>query len=118
MTDAPLSKLRYVNEKFRVIELTSNAVNVGRIGDGALPNSTLVPIDRDTLEATVVLIPAPFDGGQRPPNRYIATIEDSTLFATLVGFAPEMTGTEVASWIGDVRVDIDETDQLFARVIG
>jgi len=73
------------------------STSVGRIGDGALPDSTLVPIDRDTLEATVVLIPAPFDGGQWPPNWYIATIEDSTLFATLVGFAQEMSGTEVTS---------------------
>lgn len=50
------------------------------------------------------------------PNWYIATIEDSTLFATLVGFAPEATGTEVTSWIGDVRVDIDGIDQFIARI--
>ncbi len=41
------------------IALGPGAVYAGRIGDGGLPDSTLVRIDRGTLEAVVLVIPNP-----------------------------------------------------------
>lgn len=95
------------------IYLTPTAVYAGRIGDGGLPDSTLVRIDRTTLQATVMLVPAEFDGGTEwPPSWHIATPEQRDRYHTLVGFSPDMTGTPVTSWIGDVVVNLEGIDQL------
>ena len=95
------------------IHLTESAVYAGRVGDGSLPNSTLVRIDRDTFEATVVVIPAVSGGLEDwPPGWLIADADQRTRYHTLVGFAPEHDGIEVTSWIGDVRVDIVGVEAL------
>jgi hypothetical protein len=36
----------------------------------------------------------------------------------LVGFAPEMSGTKVTSWVGDVVVDIEGIDGIIDQVAG
>ena len=93
------------------IHLTQESVYGGRIGDGALPNSTLFRIDRQSLEATVVVILShPESAPEWLPTWHVAGAEQVTTYVTLVGFAPEMGGTEVTSWIGDVVVDIDGID--------
>jgi len=96
------------------IHLTESTVYAGRVGDGGLPDSTLVRIDRDTFEATVVVIPAVSDGLEDwLPGWLIADADQRTRYHTLVGFAPEHDGTEVTSWIGEVRVDIAGVEALF-----
>lgn len=94
--------------------VTDEAILAGRIGDGGLPDSTFVRIDRGTLDAEVLLIPAPFDGGATwPPSWRIATPEEVELFDTAVGFAPQgASGTAAVSWIGDVVVDLDRLAAL------
>jgi len=76
-------------------------VFAGRIGDGALPDSTLVRIDRTTMMATVVLIPAAVHPSHEWPSGWITSASDqAAAYEGLVGFEPDMTGTEVDSWIG------------------
>ena len=95
------------------IHLTESNVYAGRVGDGGLPDSTLVRIDRDSFEATVVVIPAVSDGLEDwPPGWLIADADQRTRYQSLVGFAPEHDGIEVTSWIGEVRVDIAGVESM------
>jgi hypothetical protein len=99
------------------IHVTEESVYGGRIGDGALPNSTLFRIDRQSLEATVVVILShPEDAPEWLPTWHVAGAEQVTTYDTSVGFAPEMTGTKVTSWIGDVVVDIAGIDGIIDEV--
>jgi hypothetical protein len=60
-----------------------------------------------------MLVPAEFDGRTEwPPSWHIATPEQRGRYHTLVGFSPDMTGTPVTSWIGDVVVNLEGIDQL------
>ena len=98
------------------IHITPTTIYAGRIGDGGLPDSTLVRIDRATLVAAVILIPAELhdvDDQQWPAGWRIASDDQATSYEALVGFAPEMAGTTAASWIGDVVINIAEIDALF-----
>lgn len=95
------------------VHVTDNFVYAGRVGDGGLPDSALVRIDLSTLAATVVLVPAPVDGGQEWPSDWIiATDEQIVDYPRLVGVGPDSAGTEVTSWIGTIRVDLDGIDRL------
>ncbi len=100
------------------IVMTEAAIFAGRIGDGALPDSTLVRLDRVTLDADVLLIPAPFDGGtQWPADWAIATPAQVRVYEDSVGFASQgAEGTPAESWIGDVVIDIDGINALVGRV--
>ena len=99
------------------IHVTPEFVYAGRIGDGALPSSTLVRIDLTTLESTVVVIPHSSGGQEWPPDWHIATEEQTAAYSDLVGFAPA-TGTQVTSWIGQVFVNLEGIDALIAEVTG
>ncbi len=93
--------------------LTDGHVYSGHIGDGALPDSTVVRIDRDTLAATVVVIPAPFDGGTEwLPSWLVAPDGYSERYYEAVHINAEGIGVPVESWIGEFTVDIDAIDQI------
>lgn len=98
------------------IHVTDDAVFAGRIGDGGVPFSSLVRIDRDTLEAAVIVSP-PFEGVAVPlvfSYWRTATLDEATRgFSELVTYGPGSRGTRVATWIGVVGVDIPGVDELF-----
>ncbi len=100
--------------------VTDEAILAGRVGDGGLPDSTFVRIDRESLAADVLLIPAAFDGGSAWPSGWkIASPEQVELFDAAVGFAPDgALGTAAASWIGDVVVDLDRLAALADSAFG
>jgi len=86
------------------LHVTDGFVYAGRVGDGALPDSALVRIDRASLEATVVVIPASFDGGTEwLPGWLIASDEQAARYEEAVQVGADSVGTEVANWIGTVR---------------
>jgi hypothetical protein len=97
--------------------VSANYVYAGHIGDGGLPDSTLVRIDRATLEATVVVIPAAFDGGsQWLPSWHIASADQTARYEALVQIGPDSVGTDALSYIGEVRIDPDGIDSLMDEV--
>jgi hypothetical protein len=99
------------------IHVTDDSVYAGHIGDGGLPDSTLVRIDRDTLEATVVVIPAAFDGGTEwLPTWHIAPAGYSDTYDDAVHVNSNDPGTPVSSWIGDFTVDLDAIDQIITTI--
>lgn len=95
------------------LHVTDGFVYSGRVGDGGLPDSTLVRIDRATLEATVVVIPAEFDGGSEwlPDWRFVRDDHrDHYEIAVTVG--PDAVGTAVESTIGTMAVDLAVVDEI------
>ena len=83
------------------ILLTPAAVYAGHIGDGAPADSTLVRINRTSLEAEVVLIPAPLDSGQLwPRSWHIALAEQALRFPEVVRYGSGAAGTEAVSRYG------------------
>ncbi|HEU5151974.1 MAG TPA: hypothetical protein VFU19_15865, partial [Iamia sp.] len=104
------------------IHLTPDAVLGGRVGDGGQPSSTLFRIDRETLELTGVVFPAP-DGEPvviGPGGLAPTTAEDWRLAPDdvsvddLVTTGPDAVGTDVTSTIGVVRVDVAAVEALLA----
>ena len=102
------------------IHLTPDAVLGGRVGDGGQPSSTLFRIDRETLELTGVVFPAPDwepvvigPGGLAPTTAEDWRLApDDVSVDDLVTTGPDATGpdavgTNVTSTIGVVRVDAD-----------
>lgn len=90
------------------IVVTPKAVYAGRIGDGALPDSTLVSIDRGSFEARVAVIPAETQSGMEwPPEWHVATVDEAAGYSSLVEFSPEMDGIPAVSWIGHVVIDTE-----------
>lgn len=102
------------------IVVTDEAILAGRIGDGGLPDSTFVRIDRGSLEADVLLIPAPPDGGTSWPEQWReATAAEVEVYDLAVGFAPDgATGVPAESWIGEVVVDLDLLEELADSAFG
>ena len=102
------------------IVTTDDAVLAGRIGDGGLPDSTLVRIKRSSLSAEVVVIPAPFDGSTEwPPDWVTATSSQVDTYNESIGFAPDgAQGTPATSWIGEVVVDIDRLNAIADAAFG
>lgn len=101
------------------VHLTDQYVYSGRIGDGGLPDSTLVRIDRSTMDVTVVVIPAEFDGGSEwLPGWHIAADEYRERFYAEVHVNSDDPGTRVSSWMGDFTIDLDGIDAILAEVAG
>jgi hypothetical protein len=99
------------------IYVSDDSVYSGHIGDGGLPDSILVRINRDTLEATVVVIPAEFDGGTEwLPTWQIAPAGYSDTYYDAVHVNSDDPGTPVASWIGDFTVDLDAIDRIIDTI--
>jgi len=97
------------------IHLSDSHLYAGHIGDGGLPSSTLVRIDRATFEAVVVVDTVFEDGvpaNEWLPTWYEADGEQEADFASAVGFAPEASGISAISWIGDVVIDLDAIDRV------
>ena len=98
------------------IHVTDQWVYGGRIGDGALPDATIVRIDRLTLEAKVVVMPAPIDGGTSwPQGWFVATQSQLDAAGRLVGMAGDFDGQLVESWIGPIAVDIPAIDRFLSE---
>jgi hypothetical protein len=92
---------------------TKDAVYAGRVGDGALPESTIVRIDRRTLEAEVLVFPA--EGGLLGVDLPgWSTAPSSADIAQLVVVGDDSAGPLVASRIGMTSVDLDAVEELFA----
>jgi hypothetical protein len=100
------------------IHVADHAIYSGHIGDGGLPDSTLVRIDRDTLEATVVVILTGIDsdGSERLPTWHIAPASYSDAYYEAVHINSDAPGTPVSSWIADFTVDIDAIDAIIDTV--
>jgi hypothetical protein len=92
-----------------------DAVYAGRVGDGALGNSTLVRIDRRTLEAEVVLVPTGEHPGTGvwPYSWRIAGLDQVPAFEELV-LTDDGAGTPAESWIGPITVDLAGIDRFLA----
>lgn len=90
------------------------ALYSGHVGDGGLPFSTLVRIDRTTLEPEVWIMPAP-DGSTADfalPSWHQA--DDRTAYQQLVKVG-NPTGRMIAadSWLNPVAVDLDGLRRFF-----
>jgi hypothetical protein len=99
--------------------VTDDAVFAGRVGDGGLPNSTLVRIDRRTLEARTLVFPSAEDGGRQvvPDLAGWERAPTSADFYALVhvgNAAGSKGGTGVNSAIGPIAVDLEGIEALFA----
>lgn len=96
------------------LTVTEAAVFTGHIGDGGLPDSTLVRIDRSTLDWQIWVIPAEIDGAESfPPDWQVAEGERSDSYTGIVGFTAG-DGTLVDSPLGDVYVDLEALEAFFA----
>lgn len=95
-------------------------VYAGRVGDGAWPDSGLVRIDRDTLDATVVALPAWIDspGTEWPEEWLVASRDEVEIYFRVVGVTEDVDGVEAASSIGPRIVDLDGLDDLIEQVGG
>ena len=90
---------------------TAEAVYVGRVGDGAQPDSTVVRIDRASGEAAIVVFPA--DDASRPAFEGWDPAPADLDVSDIVQTGAEGPGTLVQSIIGPVRVQPDALAQLF-----
>lgn len=96
------------------LAVTAEAVLGGHIGDGALPDSTVFRIDRESLGWDMIVIPAPFDSAESfPPGWRVATDAQIAAYPATVAVAPDASGTPVESWIGPVVADLDALGEWF-----
>ncbi|MCP3934716.1 MAG: hypothetical protein GY708_05015, partial [Actinomycetia bacterium] len=80
------------------VHVTDAYIYGGHVGDGAYPDSTLVRIDRETLEATVVVIPSTLGGGFRWPSTWhVAPVSFSDRYYEAVHINSGAPGTIVSS---------------------
>jgi len=102
--------------------ITPDAVYAGRQGDGGLPDSAIIRIDRSSLEAEVAVLPID-DGTVRDPSD-LGTLDPTAMgwrtatpderVRSLVGSADLPGGTLVSSWTGVTAVDLPAVEELFA----
>ncbi|MGI8518673.1 MAG: hypothetical protein ACR2ME_10125 [Acidimicrobiia bacterium] len=103
MPGSPLSWLYLANE----------AAYTGHIGDGAIPHSTIMRIDRVTLDTEVWLFGDSADlASETFPTTWHRTLA-TTGYEQLVGFAPSFDGLAVESLPDGVRIDLDAIRGLF-----
>lgn len=107
------------------IHLTEEAVYAGRIGDGGLPNATIVRIDRSSYEVVGMVFAPPetesdiilaIRDGVWLPGWRIAGDEYGPEGPVLVTMDSDVieSGIAVDSWVGPVYVDIEAIDVLLA----
>lgn len=102
------------------LHVTDSYVYAGRIGDGGLPDSTLVRVDRESLDVTVVVIPLePPTGQEWMPSWFIAHESYQERHLAAVHINTDGNGTTVESWIKPgLTVDIEAVDAMIAEVAG
>lgn len=93
------------------LHVTAKYVYAGRVGDGALPASSVVRIDRRDSTAQVIVFPV--EGHQAITDLGWRTAPEGASIDQLVTVGPP--GGAVASWIGPVNVDTDAIDRLMNR---
>ena len=92
---------------------TKDAVYAGRVGDGALPESTIARIDRRTLDAQVLVFPT--EGGLLGVDLPGWSVAPSSAdLSRLVVAGDDSAGPLVSSTIGMTSVDLDAVQELFA----
>lgn len=95
---------------------TKDAVYVGRVGDGGLPDSTIVRIDRRTLESKALVFPQGDPGVDVPwsswPNWSVAP--EGADLSKLVVVGDDSAGQVVDSTIGVTSIDLPAIEELFA----
>ena len=107
------------------IHLTEEAVYAGRIGDGGLPDATIVRIDRSSYEMVGMVFPPPeaetdvvlaIRDGVWLPGWRVADDEYGPEGPVLVTRDPDVIegGVAVDSWVGPVYIDIEAIDALLA----
>lgn len=97
------------------MHIAPEAIYAGRIGDGALPDSTIMRVDMPSFEAEVVRFPHP-DSAPNPdtPSWWrTATADELAAYPGLVGFADSMEGLRVDAWVGEVVIDLNGIRALF-----
>lgn len=95
------------------LHATDEAVFVGRVGDGAAPESTIARIDRATLEAEVLVFPAT-DGTLGVPWADWSLAPQGAEIDALVTTGSDAAGTLVDSTIGVTSIDLPAIEELFA----
>jgi len=98
------------------IYLDDDAVLVGRIGDGGLPASTLVRIDRQTLASETIVFPQPDSEIQWPPGWHIASPDQAQAYASVVAVGPDAQGSLAVSETGRVAIDPSAINELFGNL--
>lgn len=93
------------------IHATKDAIFAGAVGDGCLPDSTLVRIDRAALTHKVIVFPGDETTPTLMPSWRLATAAERTLFENNFGSGKSI---KVTSTIGPRRVNIDGLARLFA----
>lgn len=96
-------------------------VYAGAVGDGALPDSTLVRIDRETMEWSVVVFEADEPYEWAMPQEWIVIPMDDprqALLAQMVRVDPFEGGNAVESVIGPRYVDLAAVDEFIDGVVG
>lgn len=104
------------------VHVTDDYVYAGHVGDGALPDGSLVRVDRETLEATVVVMVAPdpdrAEGLPWPEAWIVPTPAVADELRSLVTVGEHGTGTRVTSGIGVVTVDLPAVDAALDGMAG
>lgn len=93
------------------LHVTERYVYAGRVGDGALPASSVVRIDRADWTAQVIVFPV--EAHRAIPDLGWRSAPEDVSIERLVTVGPP--GGTVASWIGPVNVDVAAIDRLMDR---
>jgi hypothetical protein len=93
------------------LHVTDRYVYAGRVGDGGLPASSVVRIDRGDWAAKVIVFPT--EAHQTITDLGWRTAPGDVTIDELVTVGPP--GGTVASWIGAVNVDVDAINRLMER---
>lgn len=101
------------------IEVTTDHVYAGHIGDGALSSSILVRIDHRTLDPIVVVFQDPDSDLEWLPSWQVVPSGDPMTLRCqdVVQVGEETKGKEVISSIGRVVVDLGGADRLIEIVL-
>lgn len=96
---------------------TDNAVYVGRVGDGGLSWSAIGRVDRATLEAQFMIFPTPDTQYDYWPSDWSFAPDDydqSIVTIHDMDEPPAGSFVQTESWIGNVHVNLEEIEELFA----
>lgn len=97
------------------IHVTPDAVYAGRVGDGGIPDSVVLRVDRSNLEGQARFLSAPPDGGTMPdlPGWAEAATDAPWPVTTDPDAVPDPSLTLVDSTIGLTAIDLAAVEALF-----
>jgi hypothetical protein len=97
------------------IIITNTSVLVGHIGDGGLPDSTLIRIDRTTFDQDGIIFGDTYDDPDDLPSGWRLarpSERDALTGIVLVEAGNDEVATRAESWIGQVSVDVEAAISL------